>query len=137
MERIKELFTHLAEAGLTVDLGTCEFARATVTYFGCVVGLCQVWPVGAKVQAVEKFTVLICFLALVSYYHSFCTNFSIAVAPLADLLKGEANFTCSPACQRTFEQVKPLLGTAPVLAALRFDRPFQTLHEWQSWVQAS
>lgn len=101
-----------------------------MTYLGCVVGQCQVWPVGAKVQAVEEFTVpttrkvLICFLGLIEYYHSFCKNFSTVVAPLTDLLQGEAIFAYSLACQRTFEQVKSLLCIAPILAALHFDRPF-------------
>lgn len=49
LERIQELFTRLAEARLTVNLAKCEFARATVTYLGRVVGQGQVRPVNAKI----------------------------------------------------------------------------------------
>lgn len=57
LERMQELFTHLAEARLTVNLAKCEFARATVTYLGRVVGQGQVRPVNAKIQAVEQLPV--------------------------------------------------------------------------------
>ncbi len=131
LDRIRELFTRLGRAGLTVNLAKCEFARATVTYLGRIVGQGQVRPVGAKVEAVQKFSVpttkkeLMRFLGLVGYYRSFCRNFSIVVAPLTDLLRGKTTFVWSPECQRAFEQIKVLLCTAPVLAAPRFDRPFQ------------
>ncbi len=57
LERVRELFTRLAEVRLTVNLAKCEFARATVTYLGRVVGQGQVRPVNAKVWAVEQFPV--------------------------------------------------------------------------------
>lgn len=130
LERIQELFTRLAEARLTVNLAKCEFARATLTYLGRVVGQGQVCPVNTKVQAVEQFPApttkkeLMHFLGLVGYYRSFCRNFSTVVLPLTDLLKGKAKFVWSSGCQKAFEQVKTLLCSAPVLAAPRFDRPF-------------
>ncbi|KAI3352072.1 hypothetical protein L3Q82_020890 [Scortum barcoo] len=54
LHRIGALFSRLAEAHLTVNLAKCEFARATVTYLGRVVGQGQVCPVDAKVQAVVQ-----------------------------------------------------------------------------------
>uniref|UniRef100_A0A096M9Z4 ribonuclease H n=1 Tax=Poecilia formosa TaxID=48698 RepID=A0A096M9Z4_POEFO len=88
VERIRELFTRLAGARLTINLAKCEFGRATVTYLGRVVGHGEVRPVAAKVQAVEQFPVpatkreLMRFLGLVGYYRCFCRNFSSVVAPL-------------------------------------------------------
>lgn len=46
LQRMRELFIRLAEAKLTVNLFNCEFARATVTYLGRVVGQGHVRPVG-------------------------------------------------------------------------------------------
>ncbi len=122
MEHVRELFIRLAEARLTVNLAKCEFVRATVTYLGRVVGQGHVCPVSAKVDAVEQYPVqatkkeLMRFLGLVGYYRSFCRNFSTVVAPLTNLLKGEQKFIWSPTCQKSFEQVKTLLCSAPVLA---------------------
>ena len=72
---MRELFTRLAEARLIVNLAKCKFAKATVTYLGLVVG--RVWPVAAKVHAMQHFPVpttkkeLMRFLGLVGYYRSF------------------------------------------------------------------
>lgn len=38
LERIQVLFERLAWANLTVNLAKCEFAKATVTYLGKIVG---------------------------------------------------------------------------------------------------
>lgn len=131
MERIQELFSRLARARLTVNLAKCEFARATVTYLGRVVGQGQVRPVAAKVLAIEQYPIpttkkeLMRFLGLVGYYRCFCQNFSSVVAPLTDLLHKNVKFVWSPVCQQAFEHVKRLLCVAPVLAAPHPAQPFQ------------
>ena len=62
LQRIQALFDRLALASLTVNLAKCEFAKATVTYFGKVVGHGKVRPVRAKVSR---------FLGMVGYYRGF------------------------------------------------------------------
>lgn len=52
---IRALFECLAEARLTVNLMMCEFARATVTYLGKVVGQGVARPVRAKVLAIDNY----------------------------------------------------------------------------------
>ncbi len=47
---IHALFSRLAEVHLTVNLAKCEFAKATVTYLGRVVGRSAVHPVEVKVE---------------------------------------------------------------------------------------
>lgn len=62
----------------TVNLVKCEFARATVTYLGRMVGQGQVRPIDAQVRAVVQFPApamkkeFMRFLGLVGYYQSFC-----------------------------------------------------------------
>ena len=130
VERVRALFLRLAEARLTINLAKCEFARATVTYLGRVVGQGKVRPVAEKIRAVQFYPPpttkkeLMRFLGLVGYYRGFCRNFSEVVAPLTDLLKMRVPFVWSPLCQQAFERIKSLLCEAPVLAAPRFDRPF-------------
>ena len=55
LQRIQALCDRLAWANLTVNFAKCEFAKATVTYLGKVVGQGTVRPVRAKVEAIEKF----------------------------------------------------------------------------------
>lgn len=131
ISRIRALLERLAEAKLTVNLAKCEFARATVTYLGKVVGMGKVRPVGAKVIAIDTFPdpqtkrELMRFLGMAGYYRSFCPNFSSVVAPLTDLLQARAKFVWTPKCENAFENVKRLLTSSPVLTAPRLDKPFK------------
>lgn len=92
VQRLKALFDRLVEANLTINLSKCEFAKATVTYLGKVVGQGKVRPVSAKVEAIDNYPIpktkkeLQRFLGLVGYYRGFCQNFSTVVAPLTNLL---------------------------------------------------
>ncbi len=76
LKRLGSVLGHLSEARLTVNLGKCEFAKASVTYLGKVVGSGDVRPVHAKVQAIQNFPFpttekeLMRFLGLVGYYRS-------------------------------------------------------------------
>ncbi len=49
------------------------------------------------------------------------------MASLTDLLKGKSKFIWSSICQLSFENVKSLLCSAPVILAPCFDKTF-TLH---------
>ncbi|XP_039514899.1 uncharacterized protein LOC120469791 [Pimephales promelas] len=130
LQRIRALFERLAEAHLTINLAKCDFARATVTYLGRVVGQGRVAPVQDKVRAVERYPQpttkkeLQRFLGLVGYYRSFCKNFSTVVCPLTELLKAKVKFVWSFACQQAFDSIKSLLCSSPVLAAPCFDKNF-------------
>lgn len=129
--RIRALFDRLSSARLTVNLAKCEFARATVTYLGRVVGQGKVRPVDAKVRAILQYPPLTTkkelmrFLGLVGYYRSFCPNFSTVVSPLTNLLKRDARFDWSTACQSAFNNVKALLCAEPVLAAPNMNDSFK------------
>lgn len=128
--QIRELFTRLAAANLTVNLAKCEFGKASVTYLGKVVGGGQVRPVSAKVEAVCGFPVpesrreLRRFLGMAGYYRAFCRNFASVVVPLTNLLSPKVPFYWSEKCQDAFDNVKALLASAPVLMAPDFDSPF-------------
>lgn len=139
--RVRALFKRLSFARLTVNLAKCEFARGTVTNLGRVVGQGSVRPVDAKIKAILQYPPpttkkeLMRFLGLVGYYRSFCPNFSTVVAPLTNLLKREAHFEWSTACQGAFQNVKSLLCAAPVLVAPQMEKPFK-LHVDASYVGA-
>lgn len=115
VQRIDALFDRFVWARLTVNLAKCEFAKATVTYLGKVVGQGVVRPVQAKVMAVQQFPPpttrkeLMRFLGMVGYYRGFCRNFSSVISPLTDLLKAKAKYVWSSHCQGAFETVISLL----------------------------
>ena len=87
-------------------------------------------PLDAKVSAFCNFPApadrkeLRRFLGMVGYYRGFCENFSSVVAPLTDLLSPNVTYQVSEQCRKPFENIKALLISAPVLAALEFSKPF-------------
>ena len=123
LQQMNKLFTRLANANLTVNLAKCEFGKASVTYLGKTVGGGQVWPVGAKIEAICNFAApenrreLRRFLGMAGYYRAFCVNFSTVVTPLTNLLSPKVQYEWSPGCQEAFNNVKLLLASSPVLSA--------------------
>ena len=75
----------------------------------------------SKVDAVQKFPIprnvkeLRSFLCLASYYCHFIEEFSKITGPLFALTKKDAEFRWKDTCQQTFERLKDMLTSAPVL----------------------
>ncbi len=120
---LRDVFSRLTEASLTLNLAKCGFGQATITYLGREVGQGQVRPVEAKVTAVAEFPIpttrkeLRRFLGMAGYYRNFYKNFSTVINPLTSLLSPSCPFEWNDACQTAFDNVKALLCNAPVLVA--------------------
>lgn len=130
IDHLTSVFKRLSAANLTINLAKCEFGQATVVYLGKVVGGGMVRPVHSKVEAILSYPApttrreLRRFLGMVGYYRSFCRNFSAVAVPLTDLLSTKRLFQWTEKSQLSFDSVKALLTTAPVLAAPNFSVPF-------------
>jgi hypothetical protein len=64
------------------------------------------------------------FLSLVGYYRRFISNFSKISKPITDLLKKGAKYIWSKEFDETFQTLKKLLTTSPVLAQPDITKPF-------------
>ena len=130
VQGIRELFQKLTDVGLTINLLKSEIGKGHVTYLGYVVGSGQVKPVVAKVQSIIDFPTPTCkrdimrLLGVAGYYRRFCPNFSDVVAPLTDLLSKSVKFEWNAGCQNSFELIKAILSSYPVLIAPDFEKPF-------------
>jgi hypothetical protein len=69
------------------------------------------------------------FLGLVGYYNRFISNFSKIAKPMTKLLEKEAKFKWSPQCEDVFLTLKKLLTTAPILAQLDIEKPFDVYYD--------
>lgn len=131
MSTMREVFTRLRDASLTLNLAKCEFGKADVTYLGKKVGQGEVRPLAAKMQAILDFPMPVTrrqlrrFLGMCGYYRGFCKNFASVVAPLTDLTSPSRKFVWTDVCQDSFVAAKMWLCSAPVLAAPDFTRPFK------------
>ena len=130
LHRVREMFSRLRQANLTVNLVKSEFGHAHVMYLGHVGGQGQVKPVDAKVQVIVEYPApttrreLMRFLGMAGYYRKFCRNFASVCEPLTNLLKKNSVFLWSESCRKAFETIKSLLVSAPVLATPDFDKLF-------------
>ena len=133
IRQLRAFLSQMKEANLTVNLVKSEFYQARVVFLSHVVGLGEVKPIAAKVQAIVEFPVpmnkheLMRFLGMSSYYRKFCRNFSIVAEPLTKLLKKREEFRWSADCQRAFDKIKSLLFSVPVLNAPDVCKPFKLM----------
>ena len=67
------------------------------------------WPRLTTVTEVRS------FLGLAGYYQRFVERFSSIAIPLTRLLKKETKFEWSDNCERSFQELKQRLTTAPIL----------------------
>ena len=130
LTRLRGLFEHLSQAGLTLNLAKSKFNKGTVTYLGHIVGDGNVRPKGANVDAIVKFPVpqsrrqVMKFLGMSGYYRRFCPNFSTVAEPLTRLTSTKRSFEWTEEAQQAFEHLKVFLSSSPVLRAPDYNKPF-------------
>ena len=69
------------------------------------------------------------FLGHASFYRRFIMDFSKIVKPLYKLLEKDAKFLWDENCQRSFEELKAHLTTAPIVRALNWQLPFKVMYD--------
>ncbi|RVW20768.1 Retrovirus-related Pol polyprotein from transposon 17.6 [Vitis vinifera] len=69
------------------------------------------------------------FLGYAGFYKRFIKDFSKLARPLCELLVKDAKFVWDDRCQRSFEELKLLLTTAPIMRAPNWQLPFEVMCE--------
>ena len=146
LSRLEMVFKRLEKYGLKINPAKCDFFKKEVHYLGHVVSEAgiktnprtvdriQFWPVP------QTETDLRSFLGLARYYRRYVPNFAQVAAPLHGLLtstrkrKGKQHPKSNPGeniskvwdekCQLSFDKLKHLLTSAPVLGYPNFLLPF-------------
>ena len=67
------------------------------------------------------------FLGHAGFYRRFIKDFSKIVKPLYKLLEKDAKFVWEEDCQRSFEEIKAYLTTAPIVRAPNKQLPFEVM----------
>ena len=101
-----------------------------VTFLGHVLGQGHITLVPARLKLSSGFQSpadkkeLIWFLGMAGYYRKFCHNFSTIKELLTALLRKGETLSCSVTCQQTFDKIKSILLSEPVLKVPNFEKPF-------------
>ena len=67
------------------------------------------------------------FLGHAGFYKRFIKDFSKISKPLCELLVKDAKFMWDEKCQRSFEELKQFLTTAPIVRAPNWKLPFEVM----------
>lgn len=89
---LNQVFQRLRQAKLTVNLLKSEFGHAKLKVLGHEVGSGCVFPVSAKIDAIQCLPIpknrkaVQTFLGMTGYYRQYCPNYADVAKPLTDLI---------------------------------------------------
>ena len=115
-EHLRIVLQILRDRKLFAKLKKCEFWMDRVVFLGHVI---TVDP--SKIEAVVNWvrptnvSEVRSFLGLASYYRRFVEGFSCIATPLTRLTRKNAKFEWTNECERSFQELKQRLVSAPVL----------------------
>ena len=123
LERIREVFECLREAGFKMRAEKCDFMRTETKYLGRVVSAEGIKPDPAAVSKIQEWMPprnreeLQSFLGFANYYRDFIPFHAAKVQPMQELLKKNQHFYWKERHQEAFDAVKQALVDATALGA--------------------
>ena len=135
IEHLRLVLERLLKANLKLNLKKCSFLRKFVRYLGFIISREGLAPDPSKTDKVQGYPVptdvtkLRQFLGLASYYRRFIAGFAKVAKPLHALTKKGVHYYWTEECQQSFDQLKKLLCSAPVLAYPQFGPGHQFILE--------
>ena len=111
----------------------CHFMVQQGIVLGHIISKKDIEVNKAKVELIIKLPLLTTikgvrqFLGHVGFYRRFINDFSKLSKPLCELLAKDAKFLWDERCQRSFDQLKQFLTTAPIVRALNWKLPFEVM----------
>jgi hypothetical protein len=146
LKDLEKVFIRIRKAGLKLRMDKCKFCYNEIDFLGYVIGKDGIRTDEKKIEKVKEFprpttiTELRGFLGLASYYRRFIKGFSDIAKPLNELMKGikyekgikkkiqnkkiSIEEKWGEKQERSFQELKEKLCTAPVLAYPNFEKEF-------------
>ena len=135
--RLEGVFSRLRAAGLKLKPNKCAFFKDRIAYLGHIVSKEEIEVDPSKITAIQKWprpkTVkdVRSFLGFTNYYRKFMHRDAQISKPLNDLTSGEnakrkknKNVEWTDEHQESFDRLKNLSTSSPVLAYANYKKPF-------------
>jgi len=112
----------LQEHQLYAKFSKCEFYKEQIQYLGHIITKNRIVVDPEKIKTIMEWPVpkdvvdIHFFMGLASYYRRFVEGFSRVAYHITSLQKKGRIFRWTPESQRSFEQLKHLLTTTPILS---------------------
>ncbi|XP_057768171.1 uncharacterized protein LOC130988364 [Salvia miltiorrhiza] len=129
-EHLRIVLETLRTERLYAKFSKCEFWLSEVTFLGHIVSSEGIKVDPEKVQAVREWrsptnpNEIRSFLGLAGYYRRFMEGFSKIARPMTQLLRKGIKFSWTEECEKSFQELKEKLTTAPVLAVPTADKEY-------------
>lgn len=126
---ITSLLEAILKEGFRLKFSKCIFANHYAKYLGHIIENNSVRPLKDYVTAVKNFPVpetrknIRQFLGKVNFHHKFIPHSAIILDPLHNLLRKDTKFIWSTECHKSFEKIKALLCSEPLLKIFDPDLP--------------
>ena len=131
LQHLETIFLALKKYKLKLKRSKCLFAKNKVDYLGHVISEKGITPNPKKIEAVTNYPTpnnadkLRSFLGLANYYRRFIRNYSELTHPLTILTRKNEQWRWESEQENSFQKVKSLLSSAPILAYPDFTKEFQ------------
>ena len=113
---VRTVLQRLRDEGLSINVKKCEFDVQETRYLGLILSTSGIRPDLRKVQALLDWPVpkttkeVHQFHGLGGYYRGYIAGFARIAKPLTELMKKDAPFLWSPACQEAFNGLRSTLA---------------------------
>lgn len=127
---LNSVFSVLHDNHLVINLKKCSFLQPQINFLGFLISKDDIAVDPKKIEAINNWQQpksvrdVQCFLGLASFYRKFIKNFSSIAEPLTNCLK-KNNFIWGKEQIGSFNPLKKLLASSPVLALPDFHKPFE------------
>lgn len=118
---ISKLLNAILTEGFRLKFSKCTFANNHAKYLGHIIEKNSVTPLKDYLTAVRNFPIpetkknIRQFLGKVNFYHKFIPHIAIILEPLHNLLRKDVKFIWTKECQKSFDKIKDLLCSKPIL----------------------
>jgi hypothetical protein len=129
-EHLETILRLLREHKLYAKPSKCEFVKEEIQFLGHVISAQGITPDPEKLTAIDEWPPLRnvkqvqSFLGLANFYRRFVPAFATTAKPLTILLQKGIDFRWTDTEQTSFDAIKHLLTSAPVLQLPDPQRPF-------------
>jgi len=141
LERLNLVMTRLQECGIKLNAEKCFLMKKSVNFLGHVVSSEGVATDPSKIEKIKNYPKpanadeLRSFIAFAGYYRKYLPNYSRLAKPLTELLpptsekklkkkKSQKSWKWEEEHEATFQKIKELLTSPPILAYPNFNEPF-------------
>ncbi|CAB3246929.1 unnamed protein product [Arctia plantaginis] len=121
IKHLSQLLEAIKKEGFRLKFTKCTFASDSVKYLGHIIHNNTVQPVRDNLISIKDFPIpktqknVRQFLGKVNFYHEYLPKSAIILEPLHNLLRKNTKFVWSADCQKSFEIIKDLLCSQPIL----------------------